>query len=285
MTTKGYRLVLPPGWIQVPVRDAKPGTPHEVVSAAFRNPPAGIPRDSFTSARIELERRLGSMIRKAKTNGGLELFLAYGNAYANPVPASFLIAEGSLGGTPGEDPLAVVTALAEGAARDGGKPGRLTALDGAPAARIEQIGSADAEAGYPSLRVEYTVPVPGADGRWIIITFSTLGDGDPAGQYARLLAELFDAILSTLRWTPAAGSRLRPRPEGRPRTLRAARSPAAGAQRTGKQLRRSRLLHSFRARRDLRDRIAGLPDQPHRALPEIQIEPPARLCHRRTPPP
>jgi hypothetical protein len=35
----------------------------------------------------------------------------------------------------------------------------------------------------------------------MIITFSTLGDGDPAGEYARLLAELFDAILSTLRWT------------------------------------------------------------------------------------
>jgi hypothetical protein len=199
--TTGYRLVLPPGWIQVPVRDAKPGTAHEVVSAAFRNPPEGIPRDSFTSARIELERRLDSMIRKAKTNGGLELFMAYGNAYANPVPASFLVAEGSLGDTSSDDPLAVVTALAEGAARDGGKPGRLTALDGAPAARIERITGPDSEAEYPSLRVEYTIAVPGGDGRWMIITFSTLGDGDPAGEYARLLAELFDAILSTLRWT------------------------------------------------------------------------------------
>jgi hypothetical protein len=199
-TRTGYRLVFPPGWIQVPVRDAKPDTAHEVVSAAFRNPPAGIPRDSFTSARIELERRLDSMIRKAKPNGGLELFLAYGNAYANPVPASFLVAEGSLGDTSG-DPLAVVTALAEGAARDGGRPGRLTALDGAPAARIERIAGPDSEAGYSSLRVEYTVAVPGGDGRWMIITFSTLGDGDPAGEYARLLAELFDAILSTLRWT------------------------------------------------------------------------------------
>jgi len=30
----------------------------------------------------------------------------------------------------------------------------------------------------------------------------------------------------------------------------------------------------------LRDRLAGLPDQPHSALPEIRIELPARLCHR-----
>ena len=41
--------------------------------------------------------RLEKTISKAKNEGGLELFLAYGQAYANPVPASFLIAEGSLG--------------------------------------------------------------------------------------------------------------------------------------------------------------------------------------------
>jgi hypothetical protein len=35
----------------------------------------------------------------------------------------------------------------------------------------------------------------------MVITFSTLGDGDPSGQYAGLLAELFDAIMSTFRWT------------------------------------------------------------------------------------
>jgi hypothetical protein len=35
----------------------------------------------------------------------------------------------------------------------------------------------------------------------MVITFSTLGHGDPAGEYAGLLAELFDAIMSTFRWT------------------------------------------------------------------------------------
>src|SRR5215467_9626735 len=33
----------------------------------------------------------------------------------------------------------------------------------------------------------------------------------------------------------------------------------------------------------LRDRLAGLPHQPHRALPEVPVELPARLSHRRTP--
>lgn len=203
--TSGYRLVLPPGWVQVPVRYATPGTAHNVVAAAFRKPPDGIPRDTFTSAKIALERRLEKMIRKAENEGGLELFLACGQAYANPVPASFLIAEGSLGRAT-DDPLAVVTAIAEGAARDGGKPGELTALDGAPAARVERIvaprGAAQLkEDDQPSLRVEYTVSVPGRADRWMVITFSTLGADDPSGEYAATLAALFDAILSTFRWT------------------------------------------------------------------------------------
>jgi hypothetical protein len=199
-TTNGYRLVLPPGWVQVPVRDAAPGTAHEVVATAFRQPPEEIPRDAFTSTKIELERRLDKMIRTAKNEGGLELFLACGHAYANPVPASFLIAEGSLGRAT-DDPLAVVTAIAEEAARDGARPGELTALDGAPAARVERIAAPRDGDDQPSLRVEYTVPVPGSTDRWIVITFSTLGDGDPSGEYAATLAELFGAILSTFRWT------------------------------------------------------------------------------------
>ncbi|MGH3266176.1 MAG: hypothetical protein ACRDNS_29755 [Trebonia sp.] len=198
--TSGYRLVLPPGWVAVPVRDAVQGTAHEVVAAAFRGSPDGMPRDAFAGAKIELERRLAKMIAKAKSEGGLELFLACGQAYANPVPASFLIAEGSLGRAAG-DPLAVVTAIAEGAARDGGQSGELTALDGAPAARVERVAAPRDGDGQPSLRVEYTVPVPGSADRWMVVTFSTLGDGDPAGEYAATLAALFDAILATLRWT------------------------------------------------------------------------------------
>jgi len=198
--TSGYRLVLPPGWIAIPVRDAAPGTAHEAIATAFRKPPEGIGRDAFARARMELEHRLERMITKARADGGLELFLACGNVYANPVPAAILVAEGSLG-SDCDDPLAVVTAVAEGAGRGGGERGQLTALDGAPAARVERIAAPESDDDRASLRVEYTIAVPGSAGRWMVITFSTLGDGDPVGEYARLLAELFDAIMSTFRWT------------------------------------------------------------------------------------
>lgn len=42
---------------------------------------------------------------------------------------------------------------------------------------------------------------PNARRRWLIAAFSTLGDGDPGGEHAKILVELFDAIMSTFHWT------------------------------------------------------------------------------------
>ena len=42
--------------------------------------------------------------------------------------------------------------------------------------------------------------VPGDPERWLVIAFSTLGGGDPDDDIARLLAGLFDAMMSTFRW-------------------------------------------------------------------------------------
>jgi hypothetical protein len=36
--------------------------------------------------------------------------------------------------------------------------------------------------------------------RWLIVTFATPGDGDPAGEFAGPLAQLFDSIILTFRW-------------------------------------------------------------------------------------
>jgi hypothetical protein len=44
------------------------------------------------------------------------------------------------------------------------------------------------------------VPVPGEAGRWLLFAFSTLGAGDPGDEVARVLVQLFDAMMSTFRW-------------------------------------------------------------------------------------
>jgi len=52
-----------------------------------------------------------------------------------------------------------------------------------------------------SRQVDYVVARPGSPDHWLMVVFSTLGDGDPDGRFARILVELFDAIMSTFRWT------------------------------------------------------------------------------------
>ena len=98
----------------------------------------------------------------------------------------------------------MVTAIAESAASGGGKPGELRALDGArPPASSASPPRAATTTALAAGRVHH--PRPPARfrrrRRWMVITFSTLGDGDPSGEYAATLAGLFDAIMSTLRWT------------------------------------------------------------------------------------
>ena len=43
--------------------------------------------------------------------------------------------------------------------------------------------------------------VPEDDTRWVTVGFSTLADGDPKGAFADVLVELFDAVMTTFRWT------------------------------------------------------------------------------------
>ena len=56
-------------------------------------------------------------------------------------------------------------------------------------ARTEVVAAPDPGQEVPlgSRRVDYVVPVPGQPGQWLISTFSTVGDGDPEGDFARLL--------------------------------------------------------------------------------------------------
>jgi hypothetical protein len=57
------------------------------------------------------------------------------------------------------------------------------------------------QAGYGSRRVDYLIPVPEHPRGMLVVAFSTIGDGDPEGDFAKLLVELFDAIMTTFRWT------------------------------------------------------------------------------------
>ena len=89
------------------------------------------------------------------------------------------------------------------AERGGGKRTPAT-LDGALALRVEHVAGPNpaAEVQATTRRVDYIVPMPGEADRWLIVAFSTLDQSDQSDdELARLLIQLFDAMMTTFRWT------------------------------------------------------------------------------------
>lgn len=197
----GYTLVLPPPWRQIPVRSGTRKAVRQISDEAFRRLPRHISRDKVMSYRIELERRLTSAADQARRHGGTDLYLPVDLAHGTLLAASFVASEGWLGDAAGLRAGDIVSRLA---AEDASST-RVT-VDGVAAVRTEHISSPDpsAEPGRGSRHVDYVLPVPGAAGRWLVFAFSALGAGDPGDTFADLLVELFDAIMSTFRWTRAS---------------------------------------------------------------------------------
>jgi hypothetical protein len=193
----GYTLVLPPGWVRIPVRHGTAAAVRAVVDEALKQVPRSIPRDSLAPYRAEMEGRLQEMARQARGRGGVDLYLPAAARGLVPVGASFVVSEGQLN-TPGATPEQMVAYLA--ALDDGDR--RVVAVDDGAAVRAERVAGAEPtiQITAGSRRIEYMVPVPGEQGRWVFVVFSTFGAGDPDDEMAKALAGLFDAIMSTFRW-------------------------------------------------------------------------------------
>jgi hypothetical protein len=79
----------------------------------------------------------------------------------------------------------------------------ITTVGESMAVRTERIADPepDEEIEERSRRVDYVVAAPGDPARWLAVAFSTLGGGDPEDDLASALVQLFDAVMSTFRWT------------------------------------------------------------------------------------
>ncbi|MBO0776757.1 MAG: hypothetical protein J2P34_10625 [Actinobacteria bacterium] len=200
----GYRLVLPPGWHHIPLRQGTDQAIKAAVDAAARSAPAKLPRDQLTAYRLEQTRRLGKLAAEARQQSGIDLYLPVGLFRGIPVPASFLVSEVSLdlpemSAVPSAD--FVTEQVMAGLTASEGNTRKVT-VAGAAAARTERTGEPEPsrEIEYASRRVDYVIAVPGAPGRYLLVAFSTLGGGNPDDELARLLMELFDAMMATWRW-------------------------------------------------------------------------------------
>ena len=208
-TASGYTLVLPTGWRRIPVREGSKAAIRTILDEVFARYPAGKSRDQVIKHRVQLEGRLTDMVRKARSSGGIDLYLPVEYVHGTAVPASFVVSRATLGqpddGVPVDPAQVVAFFVTEAGSAAGNTPVEAAPaeVDGVACARTEAVAAPDPGQDVPlgSRRVDYVVPVPGQPGQWLISAFSTVGDGDPEGEFAKLLVSLFDAIMLTFRWT------------------------------------------------------------------------------------
>ncbi|WP_234380487.1 hypothetical protein [Streptomyces sp. CMB-StM0423] len=192
----GYTLVLPPNWSRIPLRDGTDEAIMRIVDEAVADLPDDMPRDQIPQVRLELVRRLRKAAADARKSGGLDLYLPVQQMHGVTVAASFVVSEITL--ATGAEPSLILARLLADAEKS-----QPTAVDGSVGYRNERVarGSGDEGGEYASRRVDYVLAVPEDDTRWVTVGFSTLADGDPKGQFADVLVELFDALMTTFRWT------------------------------------------------------------------------------------
>lgn len=207
---RGYELVLPPGWVRIPLREGTKEALENVLFSHMGQVPEGIPRDDAMRFRLDMRRQLEKQARAARRNGGLDLYLPVLPRGGIFLMASFIVAEMPIGQGPGVPPQAVIAQLVNEDVRGG----TTTKVDvaGAPALRRSYRSTPDEEklssapravqqVALPTRRVEYVLPVADDPGRWISINFSTPGDGDLESEFTGVLVELFDAVVGTFKWS------------------------------------------------------------------------------------
>lgn len=197
----GFNLVPPPGWDTIPLQSGSKEAIQRIVRKSVSQLPAGFPKDDIPKARQQLTKELKQAVRQARNSNGLTLYLPVERMHGMLIPASFVASEPLEAPAGNVEPEAVLIDLAcdaeDASARE---------LDGTAAVRTLRKLPADPERGVevPSWRVQYTVPIPhSVPAHWLTFSFSTLAAPDMDIEFTETLVELFDAVMTTFRWSYA----------------------------------------------------------------------------------
>lgn len=197
----GYRVVLPPGWLQLPVRHAEPAT---VLDAVLAEAFADLPADRYGPARRMLRDRALPLLERARADGALEVWAPLLGVRGTAVPVSVVVRDLSFAplpsGADGDATAGLLAAVAAQATTDGGAGG-VVRLPSGPAARTTRTVPGDEHSGgTAALQVTHHLPVPNAPDRWVVVTCAVPAD---AGPVTSTLVDLFDAMMTTWRWRDA----------------------------------------------------------------------------------
>lgn len=170
-----YAITVPDSWALIPL---EPGARAKAIGGLIRRQFADIP--GSTVVKAALRRHLTDLAEAAWQAGGIEFYLSLMKVGPLPIPASLLV---TLIPPPPSGPVSVeaMTVLAK-------KRDRSARIVLAP------VGTA-VRAQTSATDLSFYFPVPGS-GAWLLLAFS-----GPGGPLSPVLAELFDAIAATLRYS------------------------------------------------------------------------------------
>ncbi|MEV5356484.1 hypothetical protein AB0N88_09420 [Streptomyces sp. NPDC093516] len=195
----GYNLVPPPGWDMIPLREGTSEAIKRIVDRSVDELPDDIPRDDLAKARMELIKRLKRVARQARETRAMDLHLPVERVDGMALPASFIVSEPLTAPAVGLD-----SGLALSSLRPDASQSEEITIDGATGIRVEGVAQPDTarEVEFSSRRVEYLLQIPhSCPPKWLTISFSTIADGRPDSELAEILVDLFDAVMTTFRWS------------------------------------------------------------------------------------
>lgn len=206
-TTSSYSLVLPAPWARIKLDASMRSTVTDIVGRSAARIPKEVPPDQVAPARRRLEEELHQLLVEARNNGGIDYYLPTELMHGQQLNASFVVSAVIPDATAEADLVPrVMASLLQAEDTQAIAVGDTTWTRRERVLRRPPGGLADDQVDLR--KVEYLTAVPDDPRRWVLVTFTTAGDGDVHSEATGLIVELFDAIMSTWRWvsTPSTES-------------------------------------------------------------------------------
>lgn len=189
-----FTLLLPPGWVRIPVDSETEGWFDDVIGGIVSAAPAARRSD----LRVMLEASVRDSLASAKSQGALDLVLSFAEVEGLPLPVSIVVSildvPTEYGGSVQEQLLTMANPSARAIEIDG--------LIG-----LRRFKDRPQDAGAPARRtVSYIVHLPWR-GDWLVFTASILTTDEPGYADVQVALEaLIDAMISTVRFPRRVGS-------------------------------------------------------------------------------
>ncbi|GLJ94072.1 hypothetical protein [Microbacterium dextranolyticum] len=188
-----YRLVLPPGFLLIPVARSTDDEVADLVRRHYRD----LPRDSYGPQIDRAAAQLVASARSARDAGALDLVVPMGVAWRAPVSLTIAI---STAPAPSRSTAPAADSDEEDPSPSAARETVTTSAGEAVRETVRFTPPASADEMAPLLRLRFVWPIPGGDGELrAICTISGKADAELA-PIVDGLTELGDLLLRTLRW-------------------------------------------------------------------------------------